>query len=343
MDLQELIKRLCSASGPSGFEDSVRELIADLLGPLVDEISVDTLGNLLAVKRCGKPRARRLMLDAHMDEVGFIVTGIENGFLRFSTLGKIDSRVLPAKDIRILAPEPIFGVIDTMPPHVLSFEEMDKVIDTDKLFIDIGMSQEAAEKAVPLGTTAVFAGGCEALGASRICGKALDDRACAAIIIDTMEALKETVLEVDLCCLISVQEELGLRGAQTATFAIDPDFAIVLDVTHARTPDSKKSQTLVMGNGAAIGVGPNMNRALTEALIETAKDKGIAYQLEVLSGNSGTDCHAIQTSRAGVATALVSLPVKYMHSPVEVTDIEDAKAIVSLLTEFIPRIGEDGI
>jgi putative aminopeptidase FrvX len=343
MELQELTIKLCSASGPSGFEGGVRELIKAYLEPLSDEMYTDALGNLIAVKKCGKPGARRLMLDAHMDEVGFIITGQENGFLRFSTLGKIDPRVLPAKEIRILSPEPVFGVIDTMPPHILSHEEMDRVIEADKLFIDVGMENEEAEKRIPPGTSAVFAGVCSRLGKTCISGKALDDRACVAIVIATMEALRDRELSADIYCLVSVQEELGLRGAETGAYSVRPDMAIVLDATHAHTPDSKRWEALDMGGGAAIGVGPNMNRALTEALINTAKENGIPYQTEVLSGNSGTDCHAIQVSREGVATGLISLPVKYMHSPAEVADMRDSESIVSLLTEFITKIGEDGI
>jgi putative aminopeptidase FrvX len=341
MNLTEMIKALCSVAAPSGFEDPARDLARELLAPCVDEIRFDSMGNLIAVKKCGKPGAKRLMLDAHMDEVGLIVTGIEKGFLRFATLGGIDPRMLPAREVRILTKEPIFGVIDTMPPHVLSPEEMDKAIEIDKLYIDVGMSQEEAAARIPLGTAAAFAGSCETVGDSLLCGKALDDRACVAIIIETMKKLKNRDLNLDIYCLISTQEELGTRGAVTGTYSIQPDYAIAVDVTHAHTPDAKKEKTLPMGKGAAIGVGPNMNRSVTEMLIETAKDRGIPYQLEVLPGSSGTNGWVIQISRSGVPTGLVSLPVKYMHSPVEMMDLEDAEAIVSLLTEFALRLGEE--
>ncbi|MGI5936855.1 MAG: M42 family metallopeptidase [Oscillospiraceae bacterium] len=341
MNLTEMIKALCSLAAPSGFEDQARKLVRELLEPYVDEMREDPMGNLIAVKKCGKPDAKRLMLDAHMDEVGLIVTGIEKGFLRFATLGGIDPRMLPAREVRSLTEEPVVGVIDTMPPHALAPEEMDKAIETDNLFIDVGMSQEQAAARIPLGTAAVFAGGCETLGSSMLCGKALDDRACVAIIIKTMENLKDRDLNLDLYCLISTQEEVGTRGAITGTYSIRPDYAIAVDVTHAHTPDAKKEKTLPMGKGAAIGVGPNMNRFVTELLIETAKDKSIPYQVEVLPSSSGTDGWVIQISRSGVPTGLVSLPVKYMHSPVEMMNVDDAEAIVRLLTEFTLRLGEE--
>lgn len=335
MELKELIDRLCGAYGPSGSEEGVRRAAAELLRPFVDEMETDVLGNLLAVRRCGREGAPRILLDAHMDEVGLIVTGFDKGFLRFAVLGGVDPRLLPAREVVILTEEPLFGVIDTLPPHVLSTEDMDKVIETDKLFIDTGLSEEQATERVPLGTPVVFAGSCECLHGSALCSRALDDRACVAILIRVMELLKGSELEADLYCLLAVQEELGTRGASVGAYCVDPDIAVVLDVTHARTPDAKKEEALPMGKGAAIGVGPNMSRRLSDRLIALAKEKGIPHQIEVLRGNSGTDAWPIQVTRGGVATALVSLPVKYMHSPVETMDLRDAEATAALVAAFV--------
>lgn len=340
MNLREITIDLCSVSGPSGFEAPARELAAELLKPYVDEISVDYMGNLIAVRRCGLPNSKKLLLDAHIDEIGLIVTGYEKGFLRFASLGGVDPRMLPAREVRVLAPEAIYGVIDTMPPHVLSASEMDKSLSADKLFIDVGMSEETVKEKIPLGTPVVFAAKAEPFGETKICGKALDDRSCVAIIIKALEKLQNKELPVDIYVLFSSQEEVGLRGAKAGAFAINPDLAIAIDVTHAHTPDAKKHETLEMGGGAAIGVGPNMNQNITDALIRIAKDKEIPYQIEVAPGRSGTDAWEIQVSREGVSTALLSLPVKYMHSPVEMMDIEDANAIVQLVTEFAVRVGE---
>jgi len=342
MLLKETIIDLCGLSSPSGFEERAFARIKEILYPYVDEIKTDALGNLIAVKKCGKPGAKRLMLNAHMDEIGMIVTGIDKGFLRFSNIGGIDPRMLPAREIKVLTDPPIFGVIDTMPPHALSDDEMDKAIDPKKLFIDVGLSEEEAKKRVPLGTAAVFAGGVDELCENIICGKALDDRACVAIILKIMEDISEKNLNVDVFCLISTQEEVGSRGAISGTYGINPDYAVAIDVTHAATPDSKKGETLDMRKGAAIGVGPNMNRNIMNSLIALAEEKNIPYQLEIMSGSSGTDGWVIQVCREGVSTAVVSLPIKYMHSPVETMDISDADAIVTLLTEFTVKIGEGG-
>ena len=165
--------------------------------------------------------------------------------------------------------------------------------------------------------------------------KALDDRLCTAVILQVMENLKDEVLPCDLAVLLSSQEEVGLRGAAPGAFALEPDWCIAVDVTHARTPDAPRSETFEPGKGCTVGVGPNANRALTNAILAAAKEKGIPYALEVMPRSSGTNAWAIQTSRQGVATAIVSVPVKYMHSPVETASLADAEAAAALITEFI--------
>lgn len=342
MELNELIISLCGESGPSGFEDNARDKVIALLNPFVDEIKTDVMGNVIAVKRCGKENARSIMLDAHMDEIGLIVTGHKDGYLRFSTIGGVDQRMLPAREVKILTEPPIYGVIDVLPPHALDDDEMDKSLPVDKMFIDIGMTQEEAEKAVPLATPIVYDGGAQMLGENMICGKALDDRACAAIIIKAMEKLKSASLDVDVYCLISTQEEVGLRGAGVAAYGVHPDYCIVLDVTHGDTPDAAKEKTLKVGGGSAIGIGPQLTRNLTNALIGYAKQNELQYQLEVLSGGTGTNSGAIQLTREGVATALISLPLKYMHTPIETLKVSDAENIVELLAGFISMTGEVG-
>lgn len=342
MELKEIIFDLCDLSAPSGFEDKAFERTSDYLAPYVDELKTDSMGNLIAVKRSGIQAADKLMLDAHMDEIGFIITGIEkSGFLRFDKLGGVDPRIMPAAELKILTVPPIFGIIDTMPPHALSKDEMDKAIDPEKLFIDAGLSEEEAKKLIPLGTAAVFATGCTMLADNILCGKSLDDRACVAIIIKIMERLSKEKLSTDIYCLISTQEELGMRGALTGTYAVNPDCAIAIDVTHAATPDSKKSKTMEMRKGAAIGIGPNMDRNMSEALLNTAKGKNIPHQTEVISGNSGTNGWVIQVSREGVSTAVLSLPIKYMHTPVETMCLDDAEATVELVVEYIRSLEKE--
>lgn len=340
METQTRLEKLSALHGPSGREDSVRAFLTKQLEPLCDEVSADTMGNLIAVKRCGKPGAKKLLLDAHMDEVGFIVTGIENGFLRFAPLGGIDARVLPATRVLVLTEATLPGVIDTMPPHALKAEDMEKAVPMDDLVIDVGMTQEEAEACVPLGTVAVFDGRPTCLQNGRLAGKCFDDRACVEIILRTLEAVQNEQLDVDLYCMFSTQEELGTRGASAGVYGIEPDAALVLDVTHAKTPDAQGTELMELGGGPAIGVGPNMSRKSTERLIQIAKEENIPYQMEVMSGSSGTNAWPIQIARGGVATGVLSVPLRYMHTPNEVIDLADVDATARLVTAFVRKLGE---
>jgi putative aminopeptidase FrvX len=209
MSIEEIIRSLSDAAGPAGFDEPVAAKVRDMLAALTDEVQTDVLGNVIGVKRCGRPNAKKLLFDAHIDEIGFIVTGHEDGFLRFSTLGGVNARMLPASVVKVLTEPPLTGVVAAAPPHILKEEESDKAVKAEDLYIDIGISQEEAVKAVPLGTPAVYAGGARALGNGLICGKGLDDRACLASILRALELLREDTLEVDLYVLASVQEEVA--------------------------------------------------------------------------------------------------------------------------------------
>jgi len=334
MDLESVLIGLCSLAGPSGFEEPVAERVKSLLEPLMDETRVDVLGNVIGARRCGKEGARKLLFDAHIDEPGLIITGAEEGFLRFAALGGADARILPASGITIMTDPPTYGVVGVLPPHVLKKEDSDKAAKIEDLFIDAGLTQEEAVKNVPQGTPAVPALGVRRLGNDRICGKALDDRAGLAAILLAAEMLRDTVLDVDLCIMASVQEEVGARGAAPGVFAIAPELCIVVDAGHAKTPDSKPAETgEVLGGGVIISRGPNMNAALTGAVIELARENGIKHQIRVKpGGNSGTNARAIQISGEGVATALLSIPARYMHA-YEVVSLEDVRSAASLLAE----------
>ena len=275
-----------------------------------------------------------------MDQVGFVVTGYEKGYLRFGSLGGVDARLLPAAELTVLTPIPMPAVVDVMPPHALSKEDSDQSLPLDKLYLDVGLTEQETMERIPLGTPVVYntpvlnlAGGC-------LCGPALDDKSCAAIVLKVFEELKDDRLPFDLYALFSVQEEVGTRGAVPGTYAIAPDYAIVLDVTFGEQPDVPDYKTLKMGGGAAIGLGPNVNRRFSEALGAFAKENGLPCQWEVMPGNSGTDAWPIQVSRFGVATAIVSLPLRYMHSPAELIRISDADNIIKLLTGFLRQAGE---
>lgn len=341
METEQILERLCAVGAPSGFERPAALAAQELLEPLMDEVWIDRLGNLVGARRCGKPGAKKLLLDAHLDEVGLTVTGIESGFLRFETMG-VDARMLPDREVRVLTDPPMLGVVACLPPHVLSAEEREQAPRLEEMFIDVGLSQEEAERRVPLGTPVVYRSNFLRLGERQLCGKAMDDRACFAALLRTVELLEDRVLDVDLYVMGSTREEVGGIGAKVVTQALSPDYCVAVDVTHGRTPDSSKDEAFALGGGPAVGIGPNMTRWMTRRLLDTAAREGIAVQKEIMERSSGTNGWGMQVCNEGVATAVVSIPLKYMHTPVETLERSDIEDTARLLAAFAAELGEEG-
>lgn len=341
MDIRNALERLSAVGAPSGFERPAAEVAAQLLRPFVDEVSIDRLGNVIGLRRCGKPGAKKLLLDAHLDEIGLIVIGIEDGFLRFRSIGGVDPRMLPDRELTILTPTPLFGVVSCLAPHVQKPGDSDKSVAIEDLMIDIGMGQEEAVKAVPIGTPIVYRGGCFPLGDEQICGKSLDDRACFVTLLRAVELLRDKALDVDLYIVGSVCEETGGSGAKAATFAVAPDYCVAVDVTHGKTPDGPKDRSCELFKGPSIGVGPNMTRWMTARMVAKAKAEEIPYQLGVMEGRTGTNGWHMQIIREGIATSVLSLPLKYMHTPMEVLALEDVEQVAKLLCAFTENLGEE--
>lgn len=341
MDMRHALERLCACTAPSGFEGPAAAVATELLTPLMDQVWTDRMGNVVGVRRCGKPNARRLLLDAHLDEIGLIVTGVEEGFLRFRSIGGVDPRMLPDREVVVCAEPPLLGVVACMPPHVQSREDADKSVPLDELYIDIGMDQAGASAAVPIGTPVVFRSGCFPLGEGQLCGKALDDRSCFVTLLRAAEILSDTPLNVDLYLLGSTREETNGAGAKTGAFALRPDWCVAVDVTHGATPDAPKHKTFPLGSGPAVGVGPNMARWMTRRLLEQAKELEIPCRQEVMTGHTGTNGWYFQISREGVPTSVVSLPLKYMHTPIEAVSLEDMEQVARLLAAFAQSLGEE--
>ena len=342
MDSLHTLEALCAQNAPSGFEGPAARTAAGLLAPLMDQVTVDRMGNVIGVRRCGKEGAKRLLLDAHLDEIGLIVTGVEDGFLRFQTIGGVDPRMLPDREVTVLTEPPLFGVVACLPPHVQKKGDENRSVPIDELFVDIGMDQETAEKTVPIGTPMVFRGGCFPLSHGKICGKAMDDRSCFTALVRCAELLRGEVLDVDLYIMGSTREEISGAGALCATFALEPDCCVAVDVTHGATPDAPKDKCFTLGGGPAIGVGPNMTSWMTRLLCSRAEAVGIPYDLEVMGGHTGTNAWEMQICREGVATAVVSLPLRYMHSPIEVLDSGDLEQTARLLASFVRALGKEG-
>lgn len=343
MELYNTLSRLSGLAGPSGRIGTVADAAAQLLRPLVDEVSQDRLNSVMGIRRCGKENAPLVLLDAHLDEIGFIVTGHEDGFLCFRTLGGVDPRMLPGREL-LLMTEPVgFGVVAAKPPHVLTAAEREQAIAISDLRIDVGLTQEEAQKTYPIGTTAVYREHCTPLQGSRVTGKAMDDRACFCVLLRTLELIQEDSLAADICVLGSNFEETGGDGAVAAAYHLAPACAVAVDVTFATQPDVNAKEGFPLGGGPAIGVGPNMARWMTQRMRDTAQQANIAYQLEIMSGNSGTNGWEIQISREGVATQVLSVPIRYMHTPMEVVDLQDIEQTAQLLAAFLRSLREEDL
>ena len=336
--MRQALERLCTCTAPSGFESPAAAMAAELLRPLMDEVSIDRMGNVLGVRRSRTPSAPKLLLDAHLDEIGLIVTGVEDGFLRFRSIGGVDPRMLPGRELVVLTDPPLRGLVACP-----AGGDESKSVPLNELYVDVGLSQAEAEKAVPVGTPMVYRAGCFPLGEDQMCGKSMDDRACFVTLLRAAELLRDKELDVELYLLGSTREEVSGAGAVVGTWAVAPDFCVAVDVTHGKTPDGPADKTFDLGGGPAIGVGPNMTRWMTQRMLDKAREHSIPYQLEVMSGHTGTNGWEMQISREGVATSVLSLPLKYMHTPVETLSLADMEGVAKLLAAFAENLGKEAV
>ena len=340
----EFLKALVACPAPSGFEQDGQRLMAQYLQKAGVESAFDVHGNLHAVLNEKAPV--KVMLEAHCDEIGFLVSYIDDkGFLYLIPNGGVTIPTVAGERIIIQGRKgPVNGVFGVRPPHLMSASERDRVAPTDLADapVDIGASSKAeAEALVALGAPAIIDAGWRPLAGSRVSCRGLDNRIGAFIITETMRRLAEeplAPLNVALHLVGSVQEELGLIGGQTSAYVVNPDIGICLDVgfaTDATPADRRKMGDVRLGGGPIIGTGPLYNPKLHQMLQDSAKLEEIPLQPQVRSRASGNNAYSMRMARGGAATALISIPLRYMHSPVEVVDLDDVERIIRLLCAFI--------
>lgn len=346
MEIISLLKQLSEISGISGYEEPARELLRQTWQPFVDEMRVDKLGSLIALKRGSGPEGSnelakaprpKLLLAAHIDENGLMVTGIEKGFLRITQVGGTDPRVLLGLEVVVHGKRDLPGVVATRPPHVLPGGRR-KTVPWDQLFVDVGLPPEEVERLVSVGDLISIQREMVELKNRRVAGKALDDRACVAAVTLALEQLSGMQHAWDVFAVATVQEETGLKGAITAAYGIAPDVAVALDVTFGKHPGVSDADGFPLGEGPTIGVGPNCHPGLVARLKQVSEALEIPYHIEPIPGRSGTDAWAIQVSREGVPTALVGIPVRYMHQPVETLAVQDVERSGRLLAAFVAEL-----
>lgn len=336
----ELLRRLSDAHGLSGHEQNIVEIIRAEITPYVDEIKVDSMGNLIAVK---KGSDFKVMLAAHMDEIGCMVQYIdERGFIRFVTIGGWFTPALYAQRVIIHGKKgPVIGVLGGKPPHMMTDEDKKKSLKQDDLFIDVGAAsaEEVAGLGIEIGCPITIDRELKELAGTRVTGKAFDDRVGVAMIIETLKHLET---DHTLYAVFTVQEEVGLKGAKTSAYSIKPDCAIAIDVTIPGDHPGidKKDASIEMGKGpvvilvSASGRGLLSDQKMVQWLRESADSAGISYQIEVGTGGN-TDATIIHLEQGGIPSVPFSIPARYIHSPVEVVDMQDIRDGIRILTEAL--------
>lgn len=340
-EIENVLSELSGIYGVSGFEDNIAKRIRCLFEPYTDSVTTDALGSVSAYKGCGKKNAKKIMIDAHMDEVGLMVTDIdEKGFLKFTSMGGIDERILPACEVVVHGKTEVPGIIGIKPPHLQGADESKKTLGIDKLAIDIGMNKEKAKQLIEVGDTVSYAPGISRLLNGQVSGKSFDDRAGICALIYAAEKLSHEKLNADVYFVASTREETNLAGAKCAAYTINPDCALVIDVTHGKTPDNTDC-AFDVGRGVAYSLGPNVHTPLAKLIKSLAEKKGIDAREEVDGGSTGTNAWSVQISRGGVATAVISIPLKYMHTPTEVASLGDIEDAGELVYEFVKSLSDD--
>ncbi len=347
MKTPDILKELASIPAVSGHEEHLSRRLKEMFMEYCDEVWTDRFYNVFGKMTASsdkdsyvEDKRMKVLVMAHMDEIGLMVKSIdEKGFIRVTSVGGIDPKILPAHEVIIHGKRDIPGIIGAKPPHLLKPEDADKTIGIKDLAVDTGMSAEEVKKEISIGDLITL--DCESteLKNGKFSSKTMDNRGGVAALIEIMKELSGIRHGADVYFVASTQEETHLTGAVISSYAIEPDVAIVIDACHGNMPDAPKEETYTLGKGPAVGIGPILDRKMSQTVISVAKDENIPYQVDVEPSTTGTEAWATQVSRAGIPTVLLSIPVRYMHTAVETVQIDDIKNTGKLTARFIARLG----
>jgi tetrahedral aminopeptidase len=342
IELSPFLKTLLSQAGLSASEEPVRAIIRDAWLPLVDELTTSRLGSLHGLRRgsAGEPRPR-LLLSAHMDAIGMIVTGSSQGLLRFTQIGGVDPRILPGQIVTVHGREDLPGVVVQPVDRILPVAAREKPVAMEYLFIDTGLLAEDVTRLVRVGDLVSFAQPPIELTGDTIAGHSLDNRASVAALTLCLQELQHVTHAWDVWAVASVQEEVSLAGAITSPFEIRPDLAVAIDVTFAKGPGVSDYRGYPLGKGPTLGWGPNNHPALYKAFNDLADKLDIPHAMEAMPRNSGTDAYGMQVVAEGIPTMVIGIPLRYMHTPVEVVALKDIRRAGHLMAEFIAHLQPD--
>ncbi len=345
MDTKILLELLCNSNGVSGYEHALKEIIVPAFSKYTNDIVVDKLGNIIALKKGSSNENKiKIMIAAHMDEIGLMVKDIEeNGFIRFTNIGGFDPRTILGQEVIVHGKEDLFGVIGSKPPHLQESSEHDKAIKMEDMIIDIGYSKEKVDELVKIGDSITINRRMVNLQGTRVASKALDDRAGIAVIYECLKELSKIKHEADIYFVSTIQEEVSMAGALVSAYKINPDIGIAVDVGFGTTPELSKSTSIELGKGPGITLGGNIHPTLRKKLTEVGAEYNIPFQTEIDPGLTGTDARAMMITREGIPSLVLSVPLRYMHTSVEVVDMVDIKHTAKLLAFFMASISNENL
>ena len=342
VELLPFLKSLISAPGLSGYEAPIRALIQSAWEPLTDELSVSRLGSLHGLKRGrGSEPRPGILLAAHMDAIGLMVTGLVEGFLRVTEIGGLDPRVLPGQLVTVHGRQDLPGVIVQPPAHLLPASAREGPVELTYLLVDTGRLPGEVQRLVRPGDPISFAQAPLELRGEVLAGHSLDNRASVAALTHCLEQLQGRAHAWDVWAVATSQEEETLGGAQTSAFQLRPQLAVAVDVTWAKGPGTPDHKAFPLGKGPTLGWGPNVHPGLHQTFKELADRLEMPYAVEVMPRHSGTDAISMQVTAEGIPTMVVSIPLRYMHTPVEAVALKDIQRAGHLLAEFIAGLPED--
>jgi len=344
IDLSAFIKELISLPGLSGYEDPVRDVIAEHWRPLVDELSLSKLGSLHGLRRAaGEGNHPSILLTAHMDAIGLMVTGADDGLIRVMEIGGIDLRILPGQLVTVHGQQDLPGILQMIPDRLQEKSKAGNPPTITDLFVDTGLPAEELQRLVKPGDLISFAQPPVEMSGGTIAGHSLDDRASVAALTLCLEELKNYNLAWDVWAVATIQEEETLLGARTSSYEIKPDSAVAVDVTFAKGPGSCDYHTFHLGKGPTIGVGANMHPALTHTFKELAEEMDLPHAMEYMPKSSGTDAMAMQGNLEGIPCAVIGIPLRYMHTSHEMVALKDIRRTAHLLARFIAQLDANSI
>lgn len=341
-DLLPHLKSLITTPGLSGHEAPIREVIESAWQPVTDELSVSPLGSLHGLKRgVGSEPRPTILIAAHMDSIGLMVTSVVDGFLRVTEVGGLDARVLPGQLVTIHGRQDLPGIIIQPPTHLLPAAVREGPLPIKYLLVDTGLKPRRVNQLVRIGDLISFSQEPIQLQSDTLAGRSLDNRASVATLTLCLQDLQTRTHTWDVWAVATTQEEEGFGGAKTSSFQLRPDLAIAVDVTWGKSPGTPDHKTFPLGKGPTLGWGPNIHPGLHRSFKQIAEQLEIPHAVEVMPNNSGTDAFAMQVATEGIPTMVITIPLRYMHTPVEVVALKDIQRTAHLVSEFVAHLDID--